>query len=108
MVKAVAPVPVKGAGAYTYILECNDGSLYTGYTVDLARRLAMHNAGKASKCTRGRLPVKLVYYEAFATKQEAMKRECAIKKLSRNAKLPLSASQDQFQRPYSLSQNIVA
>lgn len=89
MAKAVAPVPVKGAGAYTYILECNDGSLYTGYTVDLARRLAMHNAGKASKCTRSRLPVKLVYYEAFATKQEAMKRECAIKKLSRNAKLAL-------------------
>ena len=52
MAKAVAPVPVKGAGAYTYILECNDGSLYTGYTVDLEHRLALHNAGKASKCTR--------------------------------------------------------
>ena len=92
MAKAVAPVPVKGAGAYTYILECNDGSLYTGYTVDLARRLAMHNAGKASRYTRCRLPARLVYYESFATKSEAMKRECAIKRLTRSQKLALIAA----------------
>ena len=92
MAKAVAPVPVKGAGAYTYILECNDGSLYTGYTVDLAHRLAMHNAGKASRYTRCRLPARLVYYESFATKSEAMKRECAIKRLTRSQKLALIAA----------------
>ena len=79
------------ACAYTYILECADGCLYTGYTVDLEHRLKMHNAGKASKCTRSRLPVKLVYYEEFASKREAMQRECAIKKLSRQQKLLLIA-----------------
>lgn len=89
MLKAVALVPVEGAGAYTYILECHDGSLYTGYTVNLKHRLAMHNAGKASKYTRCRLPVRLVYYEAFATKGEAMSRECTIKKLSRKEKMGL-------------------
>lgn len=77
--------------AYTYILECSDGSLYTGYTVNLEHRLAMHNAGKASKCTRGRLPVKLVYHEEFVSKSEAMSRECQIKKLSREQKLQLIA-----------------
>lgn len=89
MLKATAPVPVEGAGAYTYMLECSDGSLYTGYTVNLQHRLAMHNAGKASKYTRCRLPVRLVYYEAFASKGEAMSRECAIKKLSRKEKMGL-------------------
>lgn len=72
-------------------MECSDGSLYTGYTVNLEHRLAMHNAGKASKCTRGRLPVKLVYHEAFASKSEAMRRECQIKRLSREQKLQLIA-----------------
>lgn len=74
------------ACAYTYILECADGSLYTGYTVDLGKRLKMHNAGRASKYTRSRLPVKLVYYEEYAGKSEAMKRECAIKRLGRKEK----------------------
>ena len=87
-----APVARREAGAYTYMLECSDGTLYTGYTVDLAHRLAMHNAGKASRCTRCRLPVRLVYYESFATKSEAMKRECAIKKLTRSQKLALIAA----------------
>lgn len=91
MAKNTAPVSHKEAGAYTYILECNDGTLYTGYTVNLPRRLAMHNAGKASRCTRCRLPVRLVYYESFATKSEAMRRECAIKKLTRRQKLALIA-----------------
>lgn len=92
MLRAVAPVPVEGAGAYTYILECHDGSLYTGYTVNLLRRLAMHNVGKASKYTRCRLPVKLVYYESYPSKGEAMRRECAIKKLHRKEKLKLIAN----------------
>ncbi|MDD6598425.1 MAG: GIY-YIG nuclease family protein [Anaerovibrio sp.] len=74
------------------MLECSDGTLYTGYTVDLDHRLAMHNAGKASRYTRCRLPARLVYYESFATKSEAMKRECAIKRLTRSQKLALIAA----------------
>lgn len=71
---------------YTYILHCNDGTYYTGWTADLRKRFATHNKGKASKYTRGRLPVKLVYYEEYKTKVEAMKRECEIKKLTRKEK----------------------
>ncbi len=74
---------------YTYILLCADGSLYTGWTNDLARRLAAHNAGTASKYTRSRRPVELVYHETFPTKQEAMGRERAIKALTRQEKLAL-------------------
>ena len=86
------PVSRREDGAYTYMLECSDGTLYTGYTVDLDHRLAMHNAGKASRYTRCRLPARLVYYESFATKSEAMKRECAIKRLTRSQKLALIAA----------------
>ena len=76
---------------YTYILQCADGSLYTGWTNNLRRRLKAHNAGTASKYTKTRRPVKLVfvYYEIFATKQEAMKREYAIKQMERREKLAL-------------------
>lgn len=74
---------------YTYILECSDKSLYTGWTTDLKRRLAMHNQGKGAKYTCSRRPVKLVYFEEFTTKEEAMKREYAIKQLSRQEKLKL-------------------
>ena len=75
--------------AYTYILKCADGSLYTGYTTDGEHRLAMHNSGKASKYTRGRLPVELVYVEEFSDKNQAMSREWQIKQLSREEKLKL-------------------
>ena len=74
---------------YTYILECADGSFYTGWTNDLQKRLRLHNQGKASKYTRSRLPVRLVYMEEHQTKQEAMKREYAIKQLSRQDKMQL-------------------
>jgi len=74
---------------YTYILRCADGSLYTGYTTDLTRRLNRHNEGKASKYTRSRLPVEMVYSESFHTKEEALRREVAIKALSRAEKLKL-------------------
>lgn len=75
---------------YTYILECSDGSLYTGYTVNLEKRLREHNSGKSgAKYTRSRRPCKLVYFEEYQTKQEAMRREVAIKKLSRKEKLDL-------------------
>lgn len=71
---------------YTYILRCGDDSLYTGWTNHLTKRVADHNAGRGAKYTKAHLPVELVYYETFETKEEAMKRECAIKKLSRPQK----------------------
>ncbi|MCI7326846.1 GIY-YIG nuclease family protein [Hornefia butyriciproducens] len=71
---------------YTYILRCGDGSLYTGWTNNLEKRLEAHNAGRGGRYTRSRLPVKLVYYESFDTKNEAMRREAAIKKLTRQEK----------------------
>ncbi|NLX62559.1 MAG: GIY-YIG nuclease family protein [Tissierellia bacterium] len=74
---------------YVYILECADKSLYTGWTVDLDNRLKKHNEGKASKYTRSRLPVKLVYYETYDNKIDAQRREWRIKQLSREKKLKL-------------------
>ena len=74
---------------YTYILRCADGTLYTGWTNDLEKRLAAHNRGVASKYTKPRRPVALVYSEAHATKEAAMRREWAIKQLTRAEKLRL-------------------
>jgi len=73
------------------MLRCRDGSLYTGITNDLDRRLAAHAAGKASRYTRSRLPVTLVYQEPQPTKSQALKREAAIKKLPRFRKETLVA-----------------
>ncbi len=73
----------------TYIVRCSDGTLYTGWTNDIDKRLLAHNQGLGAKYTRGRRPVELVYLERFQTKQEAMKREAAIKKLPRADKLAL-------------------
>ena len=69
-----------------YVLRCGDGSLYTGITNDLPKRLAAHAAGKASKYTRSRLPVRLAHAEPQRSKSAALKREAAIKKLSRRRK----------------------
>ena len=74
---------------YTYIVRCKDDTLYCGWTNDLEKRIASHNAGTGAKYTRYRNPVELVYYETFETKEEAMSREYAIKKLSRREKLKL-------------------
>ena len=75
---------------YTYIVQCADGTLYTGWTNCLARRMKAHNEGKSgAKYTRAKRPVKLVYYEGFATKEEAMSREYRIKQLTREKKLEL-------------------
>ena len=71
---------------YTYILKCKDDSLYTGWTNDLKKRITSHNDGKGAKYTKARRPVELVYYEEFQTREEAMKREYAIKQLSRKEK----------------------
>ena len=71
---------------YVYIVRCGDGSLYTGYTNELSERISKHQAGKGAKYTRGRLPIELVYYEEIVGKSAAMKREIAIKKLTREDK----------------------
>ena len=74
---------------YTYILECKDGTYYTGWTNNLEKRLKDHNGGKGAKYTKPRLPVSLVYYEEFQTKEEAMSREYAIKNMTRSEKSKL-------------------
>lgn len=74
---------------YTYLLQCADRTLYCGWTNHLEKRLKAHNEGKGAKYTKPRRPVTLVYYEEFETREEAMKREAAIKKLSRKDKLEL-------------------
>lgn len=71
---------------YCYILKCKDGSYYTGWTNDLERRIKAHQEGRGAKYTKGRTPVELIYYETFATKEEAMRREYEIKQLSRKEK----------------------
>lgn len=78
--------------SYVYILICNDNTFYTGWTVDLYSRILKHNEGKASKYTRGRLPVKLGYFEVFNNKIEAQKREYEIKQLTRKQKIDLIQS----------------
>ena len=76
----------RGSMNYTYIVKCSDGTFYTGWTNDLTRRMEAHNQGRGAKYTKARRPVTLIYYEAFETKEEAMKREYAIKRLSRKEK----------------------
>ena len=71
---------------FVYLLKCADGSLYTGITNDVSRRVEQHNARTASRYTRGRLPVVLIFKEAQAGRSEALKRELAIKALSRREK----------------------
>ena len=71
---------------YTYIVETCDGTLYTGYSDDPFKREKIHNSGKGAKYTKSRLPVKLLYYEEFEYKSDAMKREHVIKKLTRKQK----------------------
>ncbi|MBQ8932674.1 MAG: GIY-YIG nuclease family protein [Lachnospiraceae bacterium] len=77
---------------WTYIVECADGSYYCGWTNNVNKRLAAHNAGKGAKYTKPRLPVKLVYQEEFSTKEEAMSREWHIKQLTRFQKEALIRS----------------
>lgn len=79
---------------YTYIVRCSDGSLYTGWTNDLEKRIKDHNEGRGAKYTKARRPVVLAYYEEFATKEEAMRREWEIKQLTRAEKLKILEKQD--------------
>ena len=71
---------------YVYILRCGDGTLYTGITDNVPRRLAAHRSGKGAKYTRGRGPLELVYQEAVPDKSAALKREIAVKRLTRQEK----------------------
>ena len=80
---------------YTYIVRCKDDTLYCGWTNNLEKRIASHNAGTGAKYTKSRHPVELVYYEIFDTKEEAMRREYAIKQLSRQEKLKLIIENDE-------------
>ena len=76
---------------FTYILECADGTFYTGWTTNLERRLQAHNAGRGGRYTRGRRPVRLVYFEAHSTRREAQRREAVLRHLPRVMKLRLIA-----------------
>lgn len=84
------------AGAYVYILRCRDGSLYTGWTADLKRRLLAHAAGKASKYTRSRLPVRLAAWFALDDASSARSLEARFKRLTRRQKLEALASRQAF------------
>lgn len=90
-----------GAGAketmnYTYIVKCKDGSLYTGWTNDLEKRICAHNEGKGAKYTKSRRPVTLVYYETFQTKEEAMSREYHIKRMNKKEKEAMIEGREPF------------
>ncbi|AGU73182.1 putative endonuclease [Streptococcus constellatus subsp. pharyngis C1050] len=78
--------------AFMYVLECADGSLYTGYTTDIKKRLHIHNAGKGAKYTRARLPVTLLYQEEFPDKPSAMSAEALFKRKTRQQKLEYIAN----------------
>lgn len=83
--------------AYVYVLECADATLYTGCTLDIAKRLEQHNYGRlGAKYTRARRPVKLVYYEAVSTLAAGQTREAAIKRLTRQEKLQLVQNKKPF------------
>lgn len=86
--------------SYVYIARCADGTLYTGWTNDMEKRIAAHNSGLGAKYTRGRAPVEVIYYEEFALRKEAMSREMEIKKLSREKKLKLANADAQKQYEY--------
>ena len=95
---------------FVYILRCGDGSLYTGITTDLAKRLAAHRRGRGSKYTRARHPLALVYLESRASRSAALRREAAVKSLPRAQKLRLiaehSAGREGAARPGSPSHAI--
>jgi len=82
---------------YVYMLRCGDGSLYTGSTSQVSRRVAVHQSGKGAKYTRSRLPVELVYQETLPDRSAPLRREAAIKKLTRGQKLALLAEKESMQ-----------
>ena len=79
---------------YVYMLRCRDDSLYCGWTTDLESRIVQHNAGKVAKYTRSRLPVKLVYFEMYEDRHEALSREWHLKHMKREEKLKLTEGRE--------------
>jgi len=75
---------------YVYIVECRDGTYYTGYTPDIERRVKLHNAGKGAKYTRGRAPVKVVYAKGYRHRGDALRAEISVKRLNHEEKLGLA------------------
>lgn len=92
---------------YTYIVQCSDGTLYTGWTNDLNKRIKAHNNGKGAKYTKSRLPVELVYAKGHATKEEAMKDEYRIKQLPRQDKQKLCREYEEEQRKLQEEHHVV-
>lgn len=93
---------------FVYMLQCADGSFYTGWTTNLQNRLRTHNAGKGAKYTRSRLPVTLVYWETAGTRSEALRREAQIKQLTHIQKEQLMESQKRLAPPLeSVGKNMV-
>ncbi|MDG7007067.1 MAG: GIY-YIG nuclease family protein [Nitrososphaerota archaeon] len=86
---------------FVYMLACSDGSLYTGYTTDIERRLAQHRSGRGSKYVASRLPVALAYVEEAGSLKRAMQREYEIKNMGRESKLLLCGAQKEKPRPSS-------
>jgi putative endonuclease len=82
---------VEVASHFVYVLKCSDGTLYTGYTTDVDRRLRQHNAGKGARYTRSRTPVQLAFKERFRSRRDALRREIQIKGMRRSSKLLLCA-----------------
>ena len=81
---------------FVYLVECADGTLYAGWTTDLIRRMKAHNGGKGARYTRSRRPVKLVYREECESRGAALRREAALRRLSRSQKLELIAQQKAY------------
>ena len=90
------------AKAYMYVLECADGTLYTGYSTDVQKRLAVHNTGKGAKYTRARLPVKLLYQEEYPDKSSAMSAEALFKQKTRQEKLAYIETQKNAQHQFGI------
>lgn len=86
--------------AYTYILQCADGTLYVGWTTDLERRIHEHSLGRGAKYTRGRRPLRLVFWEEQASRTLAQQREQTIRRMSRSRKLQLIVSQKGGEEPH--------
>ena len=89
---------------YFYVLQCRDGSFYGGYTTDLEKRVKAHNNGTGAKYTRSRIPVKIIHYEAFSTKSEALQAEARFKKLSRRKKEEYIKGEVGIDHPKKLSE----
>ncbi len=94
--KASEQAMIDESTCYTYMLECADGTFYTGWSKDIEQRLIAHNLGKGAKYTRTRLPVRLFALWNFASQSEAMKFEYQLKKLSRAQKLELVLKQQKI------------